>query len=88
MLKFHFAAISEKNRLVCPHLSVTKIACDQIRPDRARDRRIKSPSVSPALVPKLRRKRCLFPWDAYHKKRSARNCSLFMKNKQFETCLN
>ena len=34
-----------KNRQVCPHQSVAKIACDQIR----RDRRIKSPSVSPAL---------------------------------------
>ena len=40
----HVAAIGEKNRQVSPHQSVAKIACDQIR----RDRRIKSPGVSPA----------------------------------------
>ena len=42
----HIAAIGEKNRQVCPHQSVAKIASagDQIR----RDRRIKSPCVSPA----------------------------------------
>ena len=28
MLKFHIAAIGEKNRQVCPHQSVAKIACD------------------------------------------------------------
>ena len=42
----HIAAIGEKNRQVCPHQSVAKIACDQIR----RDRRIKSPGLSPALA--------------------------------------
>ena len=43
---FHIAAIGEKNRQVCSHQSVAKIACDQIR----RDRRIKSPGVSLALA--------------------------------------
>ena len=45
MLKCHIAANGEKNRQVCPRQSVAKIAGDQIR----RDRRIKSPGVSPAL---------------------------------------
>ena len=42
---FHIATIGEKNRQVCPHQSVAKIAGDQIR----RDQRIKSPGVSLAL---------------------------------------
>ena len=42
----HIAAIGEKNRQVCPHQSMEKIACDEIRCDQ----RIESPGVSLALV--------------------------------------
>ena len=39
-LKCHIAAIGEKNRQVCPHQSVAKIAGDQIRRDRRKNRQV------------------------------------------------
>ena len=48
-LKCHIAAIVEKNRQVCPHQSVAKIACDfRWRSNSPRSVN-KMPSVSPAL---------------------------------------